>query len=78
MAEFAQYLINGLSQGAIYALIALGYTMVYGILQMINFAHGEFYMVGAFIGYRIFKRPGCRNQWLLWLSVPHGHACQKN
>jgi branched-chain amino acid transport system permease protein len=51
MAEFIQYLINGASQGAIYALIALGYTMVYGILKMINFAHGEFYMVGAFIGY---------------------------
>lgn len=51
MAEFIQYLINGSSQGAIYALIALGYTMVYGILKMINFAHGEFYMVGAFFGY---------------------------
>jgi branched-chain amino acid transport system permease protein len=51
LAEFAQYLINGMSQGAIYALIALGYTMVYGILKMINFAHGEFYMVGAFFGF---------------------------
>lgn len=51
MIEFLQQLINGLSLGAIYALIALGYTMVYGILQMINFAHGEVYMLGAFIAY---------------------------
>jgi branched-chain amino acid transport system permease protein len=44
------YLINGLVEGAIYALIALGYTMVYGILGMINFAHGEVYMVGGYAG----------------------------
>ncbi len=50
LAEFIQYLINGLAQGAIYALIALGYTMVYGILQLINFAHGELYMVSAYFG----------------------------
>jgi branched-chain amino acid transport system permease protein len=50
MAEFIQYLINGLSQGGTYALIALGYTMVFGILQLINFAHGEVYMLGAFTG----------------------------
>lgn len=48
MTVFLQQLINGLSLGAIYALIALGYTMVYGTLQLINFAHGEVYMVGAF------------------------------
>ena len=41
-------LINGLNQGAIYALIALGYTMVYGIIRMINFAHGDFIMIGAY------------------------------
>jgi len=51
MAEFIQYIINGLSQGGTYALIALGYTMVFGILQLINFAHGEVYMIGAFVGY---------------------------
>lgn len=45
---FIQSLINGLNQGAIYALIALGYTMVYGIIRMINFAHGDFIMVGAY------------------------------
>ena len=47
---FAQQLINGLALGAVYALIALGYTMVYGILQLINFAHGEVYMLGAYLG----------------------------
>lgn len=47
---FTQQLINGLALGAVYALIALGYTMVYGILQLINFAHGEIYMLGAYVG----------------------------
>jgi branched-chain amino acid transport system permease protein len=50
---FFQQLINGLSLGAIYALIALGYTMVYGVLRLINFAHGDVYMLGAFAGYYI-------------------------
>jgi branched-chain amino acid transport system permease protein len=50
MIEFIQHIVNGLSLGAIYALIALGYTMVFGILQLINFAHGDVYMLGAFIG----------------------------
>ncbi len=45
-----QQLVNGLTLGAVYALIALGYTMVYGILQLINFAHGEIYMLGAYLG----------------------------
>jgi branched-chain amino acid transport system permease protein len=51
VSEFLQQLINGLSLGSIYALIALGYTMVYGILKLINFAHGEVFMVGAYAGY---------------------------
>lgn len=51
MVEFLQQLINGISLGSIYALIALGYTMVYGIIRLINFAHGDIYMVGAFIGF---------------------------
>ena len=46
--EFFQQLLNGLNQGAIYALIALGYTMVYGIAKMLNFAHGDVIMVGAY------------------------------
>lgn len=50
MLEFIQHLVNGLSLGSIYALIALGYTMVFGILQLINFAHGDVFMLGAFIG----------------------------
>lgn len=49
--KFLQQLINGLSLGSVYALIAIGYTMVYGIIKLINFAHGDIYMVGAFIGY---------------------------
>lgn len=49
--ELIQQLVNGLSLGSIYALIALGYTMVYGIVKLINFAHGDVFMVGAFIGF---------------------------
>ena len=51
MLEFLQQMINGLSLGAIYALIALGYTMVYGIIKLINFAHGDIMMVGAYVGF---------------------------
>jgi branched-chain amino acid transport system permease protein len=49
-ALYLQQLINGLTVGALYALIALGYTMVYGVLEMINFAHGDVFMVGSFLG----------------------------
>ena len=49
--EVIQQLVNGISLGSIYALIALGYTMVYGIVKLINFAHGDIFMVGAFIGF---------------------------
>lgn len=64
MESFIQHILNGLSLGSIYALIALGYTMVYGILQFINFAHSDVYMVGAFCAYflaralGIFDSPG--------------------
>jgi branched-chain amino acid transport system permease protein len=51
MATFFQQLVNGLSVGSIYALIALGYTMVYGVLKLINFAHSEIFMIGAFAGF---------------------------
>jgi branched-chain amino acid transport system permease protein len=54
MAYFLQQLINGLTLGSIYGLIAIGYTMVYGIIGMINFAHGEIYMIGAFIAITVF------------------------
>ena len=49
--QFVQQLINGISLGSIYALVALGYTMVYGIIKLINFAHGDIYMLGAYAGY---------------------------
>ena len=51
MTIFLQQLINGLSVGSIFALIALGYTMVYGIIKLINFAHGDIYMLGAYVGF---------------------------
>ncbi len=51
MSEFLQQLLNGIAWGSIYALIALGYTMVYGVLRFINFAHGDVYMVGAMVGF---------------------------
>ena len=50
MFDLPQQIINGLSLGSIYALIAIGYTMVYGIIGLINFAHGEIYMIGAYVG----------------------------
>src|SRR5690554_5154551 len=51
-----QQLINGLALGSVYALIALGYTMVYGIIKLINFAHGEIYMLGAYFGFYAITR----------------------
>jgi branched-chain amino acid transport system permease protein len=73
LTEFLQQLINGLSLGAIYALIALGYTMVYGVLRFINFAHSEVFMVGAFAGYYL----GRMSDWAIvkrlvpWLIIPN-------
>ena len=55
MHFFIQELVNGLTQGSLYALIALGYSMVYGVLKLLNFAHGDLYMVGAFIGYFVIQ-----------------------
>lgn len=55
MQDILQHLINGLSLGSIYALIALGYTMVYGVLQLINFAHSDIYMMGAFASYYVSR-----------------------
>jgi branched-chain amino acid transport system permease protein len=51
--QFLQQVVNGISLGSIYALIALGYTMVYGIIKLINFAHGDVYMIGAFVGFAV-------------------------
>jgi branched-chain amino acid transport system permease protein len=51
MSDFFQFVVEGLTTGSFYALVALGYTMVYGIIRLINFAHGDLFMVGAFIGW---------------------------
>lgn len=51
MSEFVQYLVNGLTIGAFLALIALGYSMIYGVVRLINFAHGDVFMIGAFAGF---------------------------
>src|SRR5512138_1263592 len=56
MTTFLQQLVNGISLGSIYALIALGYTMVYGVLRLINFAHGDVYMIGAYSGYYLSRK----------------------
>ena len=62
MEQFLQQLTNGIAWGSIYALIALGYTMVYGVLKLINFAHGEVYMVGAMSGYYAAHQFGLAQQ----------------
>ncbi len=56
--QFAQQIVNGVSLGSIYALIALGYTMIYGIIKLINFAHGDIYMLGAYMGFVCITRFG--------------------
>ena len=53
MDIFLQQLVNGLTLGSVYAVVALGYTMVYGIIQLINFAHGEVVMIGALTAYSV-------------------------
>jgi branched-chain amino acid transport system permease protein len=55
MGFFGQELVNGVTTGALYALVALGFSMVYGVLKLLNFAHGDLYMVGAFIGYFVIQ-----------------------
>ncbi len=69
MHDFLQQLINGLSIGAVYALIALGYTMVYGVLRLINFAHGDVYMVGAVIAYGLATKMAAMRA-PAWVSIP--------
>lgn len=56
--QFIQQIVNGVSLGSIYALIALGYTMIYGIIKLINFAHGDIYMLGAYIGFVAITKAG--------------------
>lgn len=65
---FIRQVINGIQAGSIYALVALGYTMVYGIVKLINFAHGDFIMVGAYVG--LFSIPVLESMGLpLWLCI---------
>ena len=74
MQEFIQNIINGLAQGSVYALVALGYTMVYGVLQFINFAHSDIFMLGAFAGLYIYSwlSGSIENPWLLFAAVTAG------
>ena len=67
MAYFLQQLVNGITLGSIYGLIAIGYTMVYGIIGMINFAHGEVYMIGAFLSVLAFTMLGVTG--VTWLPL---------
>ena len=72
--NFLSYLINGISLGSVYAIIALGYTMVYGIAKMLNFAHGDVIMVGCYIVFMTMSGQG-------WGAVAsgssyHSHRCQ--
>ncbi|HEX7470674.1 MAG TPA: branched-chain amino acid ABC transporter permease [Verrucomicrobiae bacterium] len=72
MTEFLQQLINGLSVGSMYALIALGYTLVYGVLRFINFAHCDVFMVGAFVGMyagRNFNQPSLGGGLLVMIAA---------
>ena len=63
LTEFLQQLLNGVSLGAIFALIALGYTMVYGVLRFINFAHSDIFMVGAYLGYYAARLVPAHSVW---------------
>lgn len=65
MSDFFQHIINGLATGTIYALVALGYTMVYGVLKLINFAHGDVMMVGVYFGYGTATTLGARQSTLI-------------
>ena len=69
MDYFLQQLINGLSLGSLYALIAVGYTVVYGIVQLINFAHGEIFMIGAFGAYATWMVMGRPADWGTIMSL---------
>ena len=76
METFIQQIINGLVLGSMYALVALGYTMVYGIINLINFAHGEVLMVGALISWTVVTAladAGMPGWLLMLLSLPLRH-----
>ncbi len=73
MTLFLSYLINGISLGSVYAIIALGYTMVYGIAKMLNFAHGDVIMIGAYVSFcamQYLGLPALSSLCLRWSRVP--------
>ena len=77
--QFLSYLINGISLGSVYALIALGYTMVYGIAKMLNFAHGDVIMIGSYVVFFAFGSAGMNPVLAIVLSMVvaarrHGRA----
>ena len=77
MEYFIQQLVNGITLGSIYGLIAIGYTMVYGIIGMINFAHGDIFMIGAFvalISFIIFGLTGVALPIILLISFINSYA----
>ena len=67
--DIAQQLVNGLTVGSIYALVALGYTMVYGVLKMINFAHGDLFALGAYLALTLFGVMTAATQGSAWLAL---------
>ena len=69
MDEFIQQLTNGLAVGGIYALIALGYTMVYGVLKLINFAHGDLFTLGAYLGFSLLVSSGLAGHVPIVLAI---------
>jgi branched-chain amino acid transport system permease protein len=69
MQTLLQNLLNGIAAGSIYALIALGYTMVYGILKLINFAHGDVFMIGSFVGFYAGRYDAGGGTGSSWLSA---------
>ena len=71
MDQFFQQVLNGLTLGGVYSLVALGLTLVYGILHVPNFAHGAFYMAGAFVSFHLMSVMG----WNYWLAMAGSAAC---
>ena len=67
--DFVSYLVNGISLGSIYAIIALGYTMVYGIAKMLNFAHGDVIMIGGYVVYFAFSEAGLNPMLAILLAM---------
>jgi len=69
ISSFLQQIINGITVGSIYSLVALGYTMVYGIIKLINFAHGDIFMIGAFVGLLVSIQLGANFIVVIFLAM---------